>query len=203
MPDDPQDRSEFIIPENLVWDEANLKKSLDVFFRYTVAKAEKHRKWYSDNAFRNRNRARPLRWFTIVLFALGGIIPVLSEILSEFGWDRYLNPAWATVVIAVAGAILGFDKFFGYSSGWIRYRITETTIIAKRDRLFYDWESGKLAWEGGPPSFEQARKMVTLLKDFSAKISDIVREETKAWVAEFESALSKLDERMKERAGRR
>ena len=203
MPDDAKDRSEFSIPENLVWDEANLENSLHGFFKYTIEKAEKYRKWYSDNALRNKNRARPLRWFTIVLFALGGIIPVLFQILSEFGWDRYLNPAWATVVIAAAGAILGFDKFFGYTSGWIRYRTTETTILAERDRLLYAWEFGKLAWEGKPPTFKHAKEMVALLRDFSATISNNVREETQAWVAEFEGALRSLDERMKAHAERR
>ena len=200
MPDDPQDRSGLVMPENLVWDEANLEKSLNEFFKYTIDEAEKYRKWYSDNAARNKKRARPLRRFTIILFALGGIIPVLFQILSQFGWERFLNPAWATVVIAAAGAILGLDKFFGYSRSWIRYRTTESTIIAERERLIYDWVSGRLDWEGKPPEFKHAKEMVTLLRDFSVKISNIVSEETQAWVAEFESALSRLDERMKERA---
>src|SRR5690242_5668700 len=78
-----------------------------------------HRKWWMGLI------ARTLRSSAILLTTIGGIIPLLvaGELLGTHN-DSYKWSQLGYVSLLLAAGCILFDKFFGFSSGWMRYVTT-------------------------------------------------------------------------------
>jgi low affinity Fe/Cu permease len=73
------------------------------------------------------------------MVAVAGVLPVLSQILGE-GSSVVIQPAWATVALAIAVALVALDRFFGFSSAWARYMATGQAISAALNQFRLDWQ---------------------------------------------------------------
>jgi low affinity Fe/Cu permease len=62
------------------------------------------------------------------MVAVAGVLPVLSQILDAGSSGIVIQPAWATVALAIAAALIVLDRFFGFSSAWARYMVTGQAI---------------------------------------------------------------------------
>ena len=62
-----------------------------------------------------------------------------------------------------------------------------------------EWETQRSSWKGEPPGEEQVQEMMARCKTFLSQVNTIVRDETSAWMQEFQSALSQIDEAAKAR----
>jgi hypothetical protein len=47
--------------------------------------------------------------------------------------------AWGYVLPALAAACIGFDRFFGISSGWMRSMTTAQALERRLEQLQHDW----------------------------------------------------------------
>ena len=108
--------------------------------------------------------------------------------------DFLFNPAWATVFIAVATAALLLDKFFGFSTAWIRYITSQMKIQYLLEKFEYDWMEERASWKGQKPDYAQVKKMIAKCAAFSAEVSKIEENETLAWTKEFSSALQGMEQ---------
>jgi hypothetical protein len=97
------------------------------------------------------------------------------------------------------GALLLLDRFFGFSTGWMRYMATELQLRQIAQELQMEWETQRASWKGDPPGEEQVQEMMARCRTFVSQVNTIVRDETNAWMAEFQSALSQIDEAAKAR----
>ena len=80
----------------------------------------KHQKWM-------KRLSKLIRLLAIILFGLGGLIPMINALLLENQSDlRIMNLSY--IAIATAGTLLLLNKFFGFSSGWIRFITTQMEI---------------------------------------------------------------------------
>ena len=63
-----------------------------------------------------------------------------------------LKPAWSSVALAIAVAMVGLDRFFGFSSAWARYMATGQAILAALNEFRLDWQqaSSQLVAGGQP-----------------------------------------------------
>jgi len=183
----------------LQWDPDNLIDSLDKLYRLTIHEAEQSIAWYRINSRPKKRWAQRIRVAAIVATSLGGIIPILSQIVANNNeiWGKILNPAWASVAIALAATALGLDRFFGFSTAWMRYITSEMQIQGKLQAFQFEWEVERLSWRGNAPSYKQARTMMLRCATFAAEVSNIIQAETLTWVEEFQGALKTLDERAK------
>jgi hypothetical protein len=92
--------------------------------------------------------------------------------------------------MAAAGAIVLFDKFFGLSTGWMRFMETRLNMEETLNAFYHDWAI--LQIRGA-----EERDYVQLLekiKDFTFRIERLVLNETKAWTSEFKTSISNIDE---------
>lgn len=139
----------------------------------------------------NKRNARRLRGLSIVLVSIGGLIPVLSQILKG---DVAINPAWASVAFGLGVAAIALDNFFGYSTAWARYTVARQQLETKLNTFELDYNALLNEVNGlDSLSLDQARPLIDCIQKFIADLDAIVENETLLWVAEFQDKLKSFD----------
>jgi hypothetical protein len=97
------------------------------------------------------------------------------------------------VLLALAAACVGFDRFFGLSSGWMRNITTAQALRRRLELLQYDWavECAKAATR--TVDGKQVLTRVGLLRAFADDAAVLMQQETSEWVTEFQSNLVQLE----------
>ena len=186
----------------LSWKDADLENSLSVLHEYVEEQAQKQIQWYWDKKRAKANMSMFLRFLAIILFVLGGLVPIVKATLPtaviatftfDFGQSGYL-------LIAVAAGCMGLDRFFGYSTGWIRYVTTAMSIEKSLEEFRLEWTRNMAKMRGAPPTPEQLEALVQTCAAFTLAIKSQVEQETKAWVVEFQNSLSQLEKDLQAKA---
>lgn len=195
-------------PSDLValsWSPAEVENSLKVLRKYVENQATGLLQWYYGKKIWKARMSSFLRVLTITLFSLGGLVPLIKAIAPpnaafinskegfDFGQLGYL-------LIALAAAAIALDRFFGFSSGWIRYITTALSIERALDEFRMEWARITATMQGNQPAAEKLEELIQLCKTFCIGIRSQVEQETKAWVLEFQSNLSELEKELKARA---
>jgi hypothetical protein len=133
---------------------------------------------------------------------MGGLVPIIKATLLpevirklpfDFGQAGYL-------LIGVAAGCVGLDRFFGYSTGWIRYITTAMALEKSLDEFRMEWARNIVKLRGGSPNEQQLDQLIQTCEVFSLAIKGQVEEETKAWVTEFQSNLTQLEKDLQAKA---
>jgi hypothetical protein len=187
------------LPE-LSWQPAKRTESLRKVAGYVTEEAEKAIAWYLDKKTAKAWRAQALRFLAIIATALAGLIPLLAEIYTTDGKPE-VAPAWASVALLLAAACVGLDRFFGYSSAWMRFLTTEMQIRYALHAFLLDWEARRAVWEGeDDPGPEEVATGLKRCKEFLAQVNELLKAEMDTWVAEFSAALTDIDKAAKAQA---
>ena len=186
----------------LSWEPDKVEGSLDVVFQHATKKAKDAIGWYLVSKRRKQIWAVGLRVGAILSASAAGILPMLSQIFVTNG-NPVIPPVWASVLLGLAAAMVVLDRFFGFSSGWMRFIAAEMELHQILEEFQMEWESERAAWKGSGPNDDQVQKMLDRAKDFVLQVNTLVRDETNAWIAEFRSALKQVDELAKARAAAR
>lgn len=182
----------------LLWKQEDLKKDIQSLTDYAINYASEKSDYYKRGSKIKRNWAKGLRIIAIVATALGGLLPVLSQILEKNG--LHLEPAWATVAITIAVTSIGLDRFFGFSSAWIRFITTQLKIDSKIEQFKLNLENEKFSWVGADPGFDKAKTVINLAVTFINEISQMVQDETYAWMTEFQNVIQKFNDEVNVKA---
>ncbi len=172
------------------WTVSDASSALAKAYELADAHAAAAADWYT-NAMRRRGRlARTIRFAALLLFGIGGVVPVAKGVLealpTEFPWGDV-----GYIALAVGAGLLGFDHFFGVSSGYTRFVTAEIAIRHARVRFKTDWLI--LSASGIPSSGPALEPFVQRLREFLSMVVQLVERETQGWVAEFRSNLSELE----------
>jgi hypothetical protein len=158
-------------------------------FAYVESTAAASLEWYAKRKSTKGRVSRFLRVSAIALGVAGGLTPIVNGVLSQV----WIGQAGYALLALAAGLVAG-DRYFGVSSGWIRY----VTAMQAIQRVLADF---RLEWsallasseDGAPPDAALVRRCLERARDFQAAVLRITEEETRAWVAEFQSNLSDLE----------
>ena len=93
----------------------------------------------------------------------------------------------------MGAACIGFDRFFGVSSGWMRSMTTAQALERRLEQLQYDWaaECARSAARTVDP--KQVQNRLALLRSFSDDVAALLQQETAEWMLEFQSNLLRLE----------
>ena len=181
---------------NLSWNRPDVDSSLAVLRRYVESEAQRQIDWYFRKIKAKSQASTALRFASIVLFVVGGLVPILKSTLTaealkkipfDFGQTGYL-------LIAIAAGCLALDRFFGYSTGWIRYITTALAIENSLEEFRMEWTRRSAKLQGEAPNETELDQLLLTCATFSLAIRSQVEHETKAWVVEFQSNLAQLQE---------
>jgi len=186
----------------LSWKDADVENSLSLLHRYVEDQAQEQIQWYWDKKRGKAHMSMFLRFVAIILFALGGLVPIVKATLPaamtvnfpfDFGQSGYL-------LIGVAAGCMGLDRFFGYSTGWIRYVTTAMAIEKSLEEFRLEWARNMAKMHGAQPGPDQLEVLIQTCAAFSLAIKSQVEQETKAWVVEFQTNLSQLEKDLQTKA---
>ena len=186
----------------LCWKDADVDSSLSALHQYVEDQARKQIQWYWAKKRTKAGMSMFLRFVAIILFVLGGLVPIVKATLPaavvarfpfDFGQSGYL-------LIGIAAGCVGLDRFFGYSTGWIRYVTTAMAIEKSLEEFRFEWSRNMAKMRGASPTAEQLDALIQTCTAFSLAIRNQVEQETKAWVVEFQSNLSQLEKELQAKA---
>jgi SMODS and SLOG-associating 2TM effector domain 2 len=120
-------------PAALGWGPGSAKGSLAALFKRASDCAQCAIEWYLKAKRPKQASARAVRGGSILLAALAGILPMLSQMPGSS-----IAPIWASVALALATAFVLLDRFFGFSSAWMRYITTELHLQQMLDEFQFD-----------------------------------------------------------------
>ena len=164
-------------------------------------KAQDAMRWYETRQRSKKRGARITRGGAILLGAITTVIPsviaFLPEKLSWWFFEDFsvvrLNPVATIFGVASATTIL-LDRFYGYSSSWMRYVTTYQEIQSNLDEFRINWRKQLLRLTSNrPPTDEQVLAVYDFFASFLRSVNDSVRNETQGWVTEFKGALTDVD----------
>jgi len=185
--------------DELEWSPEQAQRSLAAVREHALGLAAEAEAWYAGRRGRKRLWGRALRVGAIVLGAIAAVLPVLSEIYTTDG-EPAIAPGWATVFLAAAAALVALDRYFGFSSGWMRFMSAEIRLTRLRHEFEYGWQAERAA-AGGRPSTEQVAALLARAKAFVLAVDDVVADETSGWITEFRTSLETAEQGLERSRG--
>jgi hypothetical protein len=182
----------------LTWDEyknKSLDEALPVLYAHATATSKARCTWYWDSIKAKRWSSLGIRLATFSLLVIGTLLPILAG-LGDRPDMRLEYTQVGVTALALAGLLQVADRVFGWSSGWLRYITTVTTMENVTRKFELDWaayilgKGGNLSNQDIKPLFDMAKQ----LEDDTAKLQS---DETEKWVAEFSSSVALLGEMIK------
>jgi hypothetical protein len=178
------------------WAELPLDKAAETIFNYAIGHTDEAVRWYTI-AKRTKSRVSSLfRGIAIFFGILGGLAPVIAAMApstAEAGEPslQLLVTQAGYLAVGIAAGAIAFDRYYGYSSGWLRYMTAMTNIERLRLEFILDW--AKLRREA--PALEKAviLKLLERATAFRKALQQVIEDETNAWATEFQASIGGLD----------
>ena len=175
----------------LPWDDGNRAESLAAIYDHVSRNAHAAIQWYQLSRRPKKYMAMLLRWSSVLLISASGLVPLVVAVApGETEW----NPLITSLMVAMAAALFGLDKFFNYSTGWMRYVRTDLALRTAMGSFEFEWQIARSGWSTAQPTAEQAAELLARCAAFADRINAIVAEETNLWIAEFQASLAQLGE---------
>jgi hypothetical protein len=178
----------------LQWETDKLATPLNELCAYITGQTQKAIDWYYRKRQLRRYFCRIVRISAILLTAFAGLLPLINEIV---GSGHALHSLWSAVALAVAATLIMLDRFYGFTSGWIRFLLTAQQLTQALASFQLEIERQKLGWENPEPTREQSLALMGQIQQFHQQVLGIINDETKAWAAEFTEVLKQIDEQAK------
>lgn len=159
-----------------------------------IKKAEETIDWYWVGKTKKRRAAVPLRFISLFIAGIGAVLPIIDSI--EWGNIKDgLGFKYSVLMFVIAGAINLFDRFFGLSSGWMRYTLTAMKMEKALGSFVIDI-SELLVKKGGNINL----KILEKSRKFSNVSFDILISETSEWAREFRKSISDIEKTIKSKS---
>jgi hypothetical protein len=175
--------------------------ALEETYKALEQKALGAMRWYEARQRSKKLGARLTRGGAIVLGAVTTIVPSLIAMLPQkvsfWGLHNFpaikLNPLATILGVLSATAIL-LDRFYGYSSSWMRYVTTYQEIQSNLEEFRLGWQRHLLKLNRHqPPKEEHVLRVYDFFSAFLRSVNNSVRNETQTWLTEFKGLLSDAD----------
>jgi hypothetical protein len=124
---------------------------------------------------------------------IAAVLPMLSQIFTDANGQPQIEPAWASVVLAVAAGLVGLDRYFGASDAWMRFMTAEQQIARLRQGFEYEWNIAR-AKAADPPTDDDVEALLHLARALVAGVGDAIAAETNNWVTDFRGHLQTAEQ---------
>lgn len=181
--------------DELDWSVEQRSQSLSAVFDHAVGLAVGAEDWYAAKRRVQRRWGRMLRVSAIACGAVAAILPILSQIYTTDD-KAAIAPGWAAVALAGAAALVGLDRYFGFSSGWTRFMAAELRITRLRHEFEYAWQLARAT--AAAESRNDAATLLVLARDFVLGVDDAISSETGSWIAEFQMSLKRAEDSLRQ-----
>jgi hypothetical protein len=148
--------------------------------------------WYLRKKRWPSRASRLLRFLAIVLAVLGGLAPLVSGGNDTTSCLLVNADRWGYILIALAGACLLFDRFFGFSASWMRYMTAQMALQRSLEEFQLSWAVWRIDVEENKPTKDQQNAAYALLRSVQHRTADLIDKEFQRWIAQFQEQLTAL-----------
>ena len=178
------------------WNPSDPRASLNLLAEHAEQQAKEAADWYNRGKTRKKWLSIVTRTGAILFTSLGGLIPVVAVLAlpdnaTEVARLRFHQ--WGYLSIGCAGVVLAFDRFYGGSSGWMRYISTLLSIETLIGEFRLDWHRLDVSLATTPNNPEVVDAAFARLRQFVLAVRGLVEKETSTWITEFQSSLAQLE----------
>ncbi|MCK9565083.1 MAG: DUF4231 domain-containing protein [Methanothrix sp.] len=179
-------------------DSEALRTYLKAVYDFSVYSTQENINWYSAKAVPYSKNAQTTRFGAILFVALAGITPLFvgtgllpttsTQILTQITY----------IFIGIAALLVGMDKFFGYSSSWMRYITTKLALETLLAKFRFDWA---VASVGAVNNLDASacKPLLELAQKFAVDVQSKIENETAEWATELRNNLSEIDKTTSEK----
>jgi hypothetical protein len=160
-------------------------------FDYATTLAEENIAWYGRKKRQKQIGAIALRVVAILAGICAGLIPILSQITAASG-PTAIQPGWASIALLIAAGAIALDRFYGFSSAWIRFVSTGLQLRSALHDFHLAWQI-RLASSSGNLQAEDIAAGLAACRGFVAEIDKLVQKETAEWMGEFKTVLKDIE----------
>ncbi|MBI0534709.1 SLATT domain-containing protein [Roseomonas sp. KE2513] len=170
------------------WDD--LPRTPAGIFDLIEANINAHISWYRRKKRRVQIYALGIRTLSIALFFAGTLAPFLPA--TTLGYDF---KTLGYFLFGISGALMLFDRTFGFTSSWSRLLKAALLLEAKQLEYRLQWSAHR-ATSGNATNVESA---VSLATAQSREIQQIIDVETASWSLTTDKALAGISEASRSR----
>ena len=182
----------------LPWDEYKGKKpdeALLSIYTHIGQKSKEMCSWYWSSIGTKRNTSLTIRAFAFVFLVIGTTLPVISAALEKAD-HKLIITQLGVAFLVVAGLFTLSDRIFGWSSGWMRYIATVTTMENLTRAFEMEWAS-YLVSKYVLLETADVKTLFELARTLEQELTKLQAEETTKWIAEFNTSISLLESMIK------
>jgi hypothetical protein len=148
--------------------------------------------WYLRHKGSKRLGARLTRLAAINLVLCAGLIPLLSQIF-QIGGKPAIDPLWSSVALVLAVGSAGLDRFFGFSTCYMRYLNTELLLQRLTHEFQIDFQARLFKLETEELNKDDVKEGLNHCKEFVLNVHNVVQAETASWTKEFTAVIDDID----------
>ncbi|WP_281635563.1 SLATT domain-containing protein [Flavobacterium marginilacus] len=167
------------------WDNQEAKKKVNEIYTQAILLAKSKIKWYEKQRVWKGRVSKWIRFFAILLLMCSSLVPYIS-LHSNDPENLYIGYFLA----ALAGGILLFDKYYGFSNSWIRFTLIKMDLENMTNSFIVNWQV--LYLNNFPLAPEGFAIMIDAQLKFQESFNNAIRKETETWAKEFQENLAEL-----------
>lgn len=171
------------------WDDDNRDKALDSWYQNAERCATEAIDWYFRGKAWKSRFGRGLRLCAILLASTGVLIPVFAG--TAWAKSLQIDGQVGFLALGLGGACVVLDRFFGNTTGWIRYVSTALRLQKALTAFRLDWAKNEAKNGGAKPTTDFALSQLGLVGILLDSVHQGVIDETNAWAIEFQANLDK------------
>jgi hypothetical protein len=182
----------------LKWDEYREKQpqeALSSIYTYITSSSKQICGWYWENISKKRIISLAARGLSFFLFVAGTALQIYATTLEKAP-DKLNLTQLAVAFLAVAALVLLGDRAFGWSSGWMRYITTVTTMENLTRSFQLEWAK-YLVSKTTPLDAADTKALFDLARGLEQELLKLQADETTKWIAEFSAGISLLESAIK------
>ena len=156
------------------WTPESSRTNVDRLYEWVEHLAVDAIDWYMTEKKRKARWSRRLRALAAILATAGGAVPV-----AALAAGRPAAGNWGFLLLALAAGCIGYDRFFGYSSAWLRYLAAATALRARLVDFQLSWAARAATQGDAAPGPDRVAELVGAVRGFAAEVNEIVQSETR------------------------
>ncbi|WP_348957582.1 SLATT domain-containing protein [Enterobacter cloacae complex sp. Mu1197] len=182
----------------LAWNEYKDKtpdQALPLIYANIEKKSKGMCSWYWLSIRAKRNTSLAIRGVAFILLVFGTTFPILSALFGSAATKLVLTQVGAALLIIATLFVLA-DRVFGWSSGWMRYIATVTTMENLTRAFELEWANYIVSKITALDAVD-VKALFELAKTLEAELTKLQAEETTKWITEFNTSIALLESMIK------
>lgn len=170
----------------------NINTTIQEIYNRAIKIVDERIAWYQRKSAVNGKLSKSFRLITIIFGGIGILCPLFDS-LSLLGVTDGTFSKLGYIFFGLAGIFLILDRFYGWSTGWMRFMSTLLRLEKLKRQFELKWLNEtfiKTQENSTARNEELAQIILTFIND----VDNEVERETDIWVQEFQTSLAALEQ---------